>query len=202
MSFFDQNNPEHQQLAHAYRNGSYAQLPPNQVMSHYQSFLQSAPEDEINRVHQEYFNQMPQTERSGLFSGLLGALQGQPNFNQNQAGLSTTNPNNASALDLGNLFNMARSSGILGSLIGGGQQQQQQQGSGYQQGGGLQGLQGLMNNPLAQSAISGLISYGASRAFGGMFGGGQQQQQQSQQQQGYNAPQQSNLNPPSNGQAW
>ncbi len=207
MGFFDSNNPAHQQLAQAYANGTYDQLPPNEVMSHYQSFLQSGPQDEVNKVHQDYFNQMPQVERTGLFSGLMGAMSGQQGFNPNQAGLSTTDPNRASGPDLGNLFNMARSSGMLGGLMGGGQSQQsggygQQPSSGMS--GGLQGLQGLMNNPLASAAIGGLISYAASRAFGG----GSHQPRSNQQASNYNNQQPDinqppNVNqPPTNNTSW
>ena len=186
MGFFDQSNPLHQQMAQAYNSGTYHQLPANDVMSSYQSFVQSGPPEEVNQIHQDYFNQMPQVERTGLFSSLLGAMGGQQGFNPNQAGLSTTDPNRASGLDLGNLFNAARGSGLLGGLMGGNQQQQQP--GYYNQGssnaGGIQGLQGLMSNPLAQAAISGLVGYAANRMINGAMNRG------SSQQPSYNQPSQ------------
>src|SRR5690348_14632029 len=119
MPFFDGNNPEHRELADAYNNGTHGQLPPQRVIGQYQSFLQNAPQDEVQQVHQEYFNQMPKAEKMGLFSGLVNAL-GQNGMDPRQAGVSTTNPQNATSNDLGNLFNFAMNSGLLGGLLGGG----------------------------------------------------------------------------------
>ena len=186
MGFFDFNNQQHRQLAEAYNNGNTGQLDPQQVVSAYQGFVNHGPEDEVQQVHQEYFNQMPKVEQMGLFSSLVNAAQ-QNGIDPRQAGVSTTDPHQASPLDLGNLFNLARSSGLLGGMFGGGQSQSglgalagmlggagnqpQQPGYGAQQpnyGNQNQGgLGGILNNPIAQAALGGLVSYAASRAFGG-----------------------------------
>lgn len=202
MGFFDFTNPQHQQLAEAHSSGSVNQLDPQHVAATYQGFVDHGPEETVQQVHQEYFNQMPKVEQMGLFSSLIDAAK-QNGIDPHQAGVSTTDPRKASPLDLGNLFNMARSSGLLGGILGGGQSQSGQSQSGLgalggggqsqsglgalggafggfgnqqqpaignnnnQNQGGLGGLGGLLNNPIAQAALGGLVSYAASRAFSG-----------------------------------
>jgi hypothetical protein len=186
MGFFDFNNPQHQQLAEAHQTGNYSQLDPQQVTASYQGFVDHGPEETVQQVHQEYFNQMPKVEQMGLFSSLIDAAK-QNGIDPRQAGVSTTDPHKASSLDLGNLFNLARSSGLLGGLFGGGQsqsggldaiagalgglgnQQQQQPNNAdnNQNSGGFAGIGNIINNPIAQAALGGLISYAANRAFGG-----------------------------------
>lgn len=199
MGYFDANNSEHQELANAHNTGNYDRWSPDQLLQHYQNFLQTEPEDQVQQVHQDYFNQMPKAQQMSLFSGLIDAVRGQQggNFDPSQAGVSTTDPRQASPFDLGNLYNFAANSGLLNGLLGGGgsqgglsgilggnQQQpnyqQQQPNYNSNQQGGLQGLQGLLSNPLAQAAISGLIGYAANRAISGFSNRGQQTQQPSQ----------------------
>jgi len=185
MGFFDFNNPQHQQLAEAHNTGNYNQLDPQQVTASYQGFVDHGPEETVQQVHQEYFNQMPKVEQMGLFSSLIDAAK-QNGIDPHQAGVSTTDPHKASSLDLGNLFNMARSSGLLGGLLGGGQsqsqsgglsaiagaldglgnQQQQPTAGNNQNSGGFGGIGNIINNPIAQAALGGLVSYAANRAFG------------------------------------
>lgn len=188
MGFFDFNNPQHQQLANAHSTGDYSQLDPQQVVSAYQGFVNHGPEAEVQQVHQDYFKQMPQVERMGLFSSLINTVQ-QNGIDPRQAGVSTTDPQQASPLDLSNLFNLARSSGLLDGMFGGGRSQSglgalagliggNQSGSTNQGGFNNQqpnpvnnqnqgGLAGILNNPIAQAALGGLVSYAANRAFGG-----------------------------------
>lgn len=185
MGFFDFNNPQHRQLAEAHNNGDFSQVNPQQAMSAYKGFVEHGPEEQVQAVHQEYFNQMPKVEQMGLFSSLIDAAQ-QNGIDPRQAGISTTDPHQASSFDLGNLFNLARSSGLLGGIFGGGQSQSGlgalagqligNQGGGNAQNqmptpdpnsGGLGSLGNILNNPIAQSALSGLVGYAASRAFGG-----------------------------------
>jgi hypothetical protein len=153
----------------------------------------------VQQVHQEYFNQMPKAEKMGLFSGLVNAL-GQNGMDPRQAGVSTTNPQNATSNDLGNLFNFAMNSGLLGGLLGGGGQRQPVQQQPGQSGlgsliGGLfgggnnqqpdysqqpiqnqgNGWQSILSNPLAQAAISGLVGYAANRAINGFTSRNQSQ---------------------------
>jgi hypothetical protein len=188
MGFFDFNNPQHRELAEAHQNGNYNQLDPQQVASTYQGFVNHGPEKEVQQVHQDYFNQMPQVERMGLFSSLIDTVK-QNGIDPRQAGVSTTDPHKASPLDLGNLFNLARSSGLLEGLFGGGQSQSglgalagslignqsnpnnQQPNSGNapnaQDTGPLAGIGNILRNPMAQAALGGLISFAASKALGG-----------------------------------
>jgi hypothetical protein len=190
MGFFDFNNPQHRELAEAHQNGNYNQLDPQQVASTYQGFVNHGPEKEVQQVHQDYFNQMPQVERMGLFSSLIDTVK-QNGIDPRQAGVSTTDPHQASPLDLGNLFNLARSSGLLDGLFGGGTSQSglgalagslignqsgynnqqpnpaNNQQPGNQDTGPLAGIGNILRNPMAQAALGGLISFAASRAFGG-----------------------------------
>jgi len=208
MAHFDANNPEHQSLADAFANGTHNNLPTEQVTANYQSFLQQAPQAEVAQVHQEYFDQMPKVERMGLFSSILGTLGGQKGIDPHQAGISTTDPNRASAGDLGNLFQFAMNSGVLGNLMGGNQGQGQsglgsllggsnnvpQQPQYNQNGQGQTGynsnqsqggsLQSILSNPMAQAAISGLIGFAANRALNGMANRGQQPPPQQNSNQG------------------
>ena len=185
MGFFDKNNPQHRQLAEAHQNGDFSQVDPQQVAATYKGFVEHGPEDQVQAVHQEYFNQMPKVQQMGLFSSLIDAAR-QNGIDPTQAGISTTDPHQATSFDLGNLFNLARSSGLLGGMFGGGQSQsglgalagqlignqggfnaQNQMPNNEQNSGGLGGLGNILNNPIAQSALSGLIGYAASKAFGG-----------------------------------
>lgn len=188
MDFFNLNNPQHRQFAEAHNSGDYSQLDPQHVAAAYQGFVNHGPENEVQQVHQDYFNRMPQVERMGLFSSLIDAAK-QNGIDPRQAGVNTTDPRQASPLDLGNLFNLARNSGLLGGMFGGGQSQSglgalagliggNQSGSYNQAGPGSQppnstnnqnqgGLAGILNNPIAQAALGGLISFAANRAFGG-----------------------------------
>lgn len=195
--------------------------PQEHEVVNYQNFVQSAPDYEVDQVHQDYFNQMPKAQRMGLFSGLMDALGGQQaGFDPRQAGVSTTDPRHASPTDLGNLFNYARNSGLLGGLLGGGGSQTSQGGGlsgllggllggnqaqpnypdyqagqpGYNSGpqpGQRGGLQDLLNNPLAQAALSGLISYAANRAINGWMNRNNQPAP-TQQNPDYNYPPQAN----------
>src|SRR5689334_10929694 len=99
------------------------QPPQAELLGHYQNFVQNASDDEVNQAHQDYFQQMPKAQQMGLFDGLTGALRNQ-GVDPRQAGVNTTDPRQASPGDLGNLFNLARNSGVLGGLFGGNQPQQ------------------------------------------------------------------------------
>jgi hypothetical protein len=184
MGFFDINNPQHQQMAQAHTSGDYSQLDPGQVAATYKGFVDHGPEDQVQAVHQEYFNRMPKVEQMGLFSSLINAAQ-QNGIDPGQAGISTTDPHQATSFDLGNLFNLARNSGLLDGLFGGGQSQsglgslgqlignsggftgQNQTPNNAQNSGGLGSLGNLLNNPLAQTVLGGLVSFAANKAFGG-----------------------------------
>ncbi|MBN9390652.1 MAG: hypothetical protein J0I20_21660 [Chloroflexi bacterium] len=185
MGFFDFNNPQHRQMAQAHNSGDYSQLDPSQVAATYKGFVDHGPEDQVQAVHQEYFNQMPKVEQMGLFSSLINTAK-QNGIDPSQAGISTTDPHQATSFDLGNLFNLARNSGLLGGMFGGGQSQsglgslagqlignsggfssQNQTPNNEPNSGGLGGFGNILNNPIAQAALGGLVSYAANKAFGG-----------------------------------
>ena len=93
---FDQNNQQmYQQYANAWDQGTYGQLPEQEVRQNYRQFVQNAPPGMVEQVHQQYFEQMPPQQRGGLVQGLLGGLM-QQGFNPQQAGIQNTNPSSMS----------------------------------------------------------------------------------------------------------
>lgn len=89
---FDQNNQQmYQQYANSWDQGSYGQLPEQEVRQNYRQFVQNAPPEMVQQVHQQYFEQMPPQQRGGLVQGLLSGLM-QQGFNPQQAGIQNTNP--------------------------------------------------------------------------------------------------------------
>ncbi len=133
-------------------NSAEGNLPEPHQMADFQQMVDQTPDDEVKTLSQEYVNQMPKAQQMSLFSGLMGALGNHSGFDPRQAGISTTDPNKASSLDLGNLAGYAMNSGLLGGLLGGG---------------GSQGNQ-------AQGGLGG--------ALGGLLGGNHQSQQPQQPQ--------------------
>lgn len=185
MGYFDSNNPQHRRLAEAHHSGDHSQLDTQQVAAAYKGFVDNTSENEVQAVHQEYFNRMPKVEQMGLFSSLIDAAR-QNGLDPRRAGVSTTDPHQATSFDLGNLFNLARSSGLLSGMFGGGQSQsglgslaggllgnsggfddQNQTPDNEQNSSGFGSLGNILNNPIAQAALSGLVGYAASKAFGG-----------------------------------
>ncbi len=219
MGFFDIDNEQHRNLADAFNKGDYSNFPPEAISDAYSGFVNAGPKEHVEQIHQEYFQQMPQVQKMGLFSGLMDAVKGQ-GIDPRQAGINTTDPAKASPTDLGNLFSFAQNSGLLngilgsgggqpasgglfggssqapqaaqggmgglgglsgmlGGLMGGGQSQQpayNQPNQGGQQSAMGGGLQGLLSNPMAQAALSGLAAYAANRAISGFANRGQSQQ--------------------------
>ena len=88
---FDQNNQQmYQQYANSWNQGTYGQLPEQEVRQNYNQFVQNAPPQMIEQAHQQYYEQIPQQQRGNLMQGLLGSLT-QQGYNPQQAGISTTN---------------------------------------------------------------------------------------------------------------
>jgi hypothetical protein len=177
MPFFRDDNDDHRQFADAYCNGNCDRLPREQVVRGFQDYVQNAPRQEVQEVEREYFQQMPQAQRVGLFDNLLGMVG--TDRAREQAGVTTTDPRQASPTDLSRLFGFAMNSGLLNGLLGGGQSRSQ---------GGLGGLfgggQAAPQQPQSQGGLGGLI--------GGLFGGDddRNRQQQADPRYGYqNQPQ-------------
>ena len=105
---FDQNNTQmYQQYANAWDQGTYNQLPEDQTRQNYRQFVQNAPPQMVEQVHQQYYQQMPQQQRAGLMQGLLGGLQ-QQGYDPRQAGIQNTDPNNMSPQDAARLTGYAQ----------------------------------------------------------------------------------------------
>lgn len=149
---FDQNNQQmYQQYANAWEQGSYGQLPEQEVRQNYHQFVNNAPPQMVEQVHQQVYEQMPQQQRGGLMQSLLGALT-QQGFNPQQAGISTTDPFNMSPSDAARLTSFAQqnSPNILHQLMGPG---------------------GLLASPEAKMAAAGIVSLAAKQILGGGMGG-------------------------------
>jgi hypothetical protein len=117
---FDQNNQQmYQQYANAWDQGTYGQLPEQEVRQNYNQFIQNAPPQVVQQAHQQYYEQMPQQQRGGLMQGLMGALT-QQGYNPQQAGISTNNPNNMSPQDAARLTGYAQQQNpdILHQIMG------------------------------------------------------------------------------------
>lgn len=146
---FDPNQQQmYQNYAKAWNQGTYNQLPSQEVQQNYQQFVQNAPPQFVQQAHEQYFQQAPPDERAGLFQGILSGLM-QRGVNPQQAGVQNTDPYSMSAQE-------------AGRLAAYGQQQQP----------GL--LQQVMANPAARMAIAGVVSYAAKQMLGnrgGILGG-------------------------------
>src|SRR2546429_1076310 len=72
---FDQNSQQmYQQYSNAWDQGSYGQLPEQEVRQNYQQFVQNAPPQMVEQAHQQYYEQMP-PQQHGSFSLSSEALQ-------------------------------------------------------------------------------------------------------------------------------
>ena len=147
---FDPNRQQmYQNYANAWDQGSYHQLPDQEVQQNYQQFVQNAPPQFVQQVHEQYFQQASAQQRGGLMQGIVSGLM-QRGIDPQQAGIQNTDPNSMSPQEAARLTTYA---------------QQQQPGM----------LQQLMGNPAAKMALAGLVSYAAKQMLGnraGTFGGG------------------------------
>jgi hypothetical protein len=139
---FDSNNQQmYQQYANAWDQGTYGQLPEQQVQQNYQQFVQNAPPQMVEQVHRQYFEQMPPQQRGGLVQGLLGSLM-QQGFNPQQAGISNTNPYSMSPSEAARLTGYAaqQNPGILSQVL---------------------------SSPMGKMAVAGIVSLAAKQILGG-----------------------------------
>ena len=103
MTQYYQGNPQiQQQYAQAWDQGTYDQLPEDQARQQYRQFVQNAPPQMVERVHQQYYEQMPPQQRTNFLQGLMGALT-QQGYDPQQAGIQTTDPNRMSSQDAARL---------------------------------------------------------------------------------------------------
>ena len=147
---FDSNQQQmYQNYASAWDQGTYNQLPGQEVQQNYQRFVQNAPAPFVQQVHEQYFQQAPADQRGGLLQGVLSGLM-QRGVNPQQVGVQNTDPYSMSGQEAANLLTYA------------GQQHP-----------GM--IQEVMSNPMAKTAVAGLVSYAAKQMLGnraGSFGGG------------------------------
>ncbi len=67
---FDQNKQQtYQNYANAWDQGTYSQIPDQDAYHNYRQFVQNAPPQVVEHVHEQYYNQMPPQQRGGLISG-------------------------------------------------------------------------------------------------------------------------------------
>jgi hypothetical protein len=151
-----QNNPQqYQQYAQSWDQGTYNQIPEDQARQQYQHFVQNAPPQAIEQVHQQYYNQMPPQQRTNFLQGLVSALT-QQGYDPRQAGIQTTDPNRMSPQDAARLTAYAQQQqpDILHQLFGPG---------------------GPLGSTGAKLAVAGLAALAAKHFLGGSgfdFGGG------------------------------
>jgi hypothetical protein len=146
---FDSSQQEmYQNYASAWDQGTYNQLPAGEVQQNYQRFVQNAPAPLVQQVHQQYFQQAPADQRGGLLQGVLSGLM-QRGVNPQQAGVQNTDPYSMSGQEAANLLTYAgqQHPGIISQV---------------------------MSNPMAKTAVAGLVSYAAKQMLGNRsssFGG-------------------------------
>jgi len=148
---FDQNNQQmYQQYSNAWDQGSYGQLPEQEVRQNYQQFVQNAPSQMVE-AHQQYYEQMPPQQRGSLMQGLIGGLM-QQGFNPQQAGIQNTDPYSMSPRDAARVTSFAQqqSPDLLQQIMGPG---------------------GPLGSTGAKVAVAGIAALAAKQILGGGGGG-------------------------------
>ena len=145
---FDQHNQQmYQQYANAWDQGTYGQLPEQEVQQHYQHFMQNAPPQMVEQVHQQYYEQMTPEQRGGLMQGLMGGLM-QQGYDPRQAGIQTTDPYSMSSQDAARLtgYTQQQRPDLLHQIMGPG---------------------GPLGGTGAKMAIAGIAALAAKQILGG-----------------------------------
>ncbi len=150
---FDPNNQQmYQNYANAWDQGTYNQLPEQEAHQNYRQFVQNAPPEMVQQVHEQYYEQMPPQQRGGLMQGLMGALT-QQGYNPQQAGIQNADPYSMSPRDAGRLSAYAgqQNPDILHQIMGPG---------------------GPLGSTGAKLAVAGIAALAAKQILGGGgFGG-------------------------------
>lgn len=146
------NQQMYQQYANAWDQGTYGQLPEQEVRQNYQQFVQNAPPQMVEQAHQAYFEQMPPQQRGSFVQSLLGSLT-QQGFNPQQAGIRNTNPYNMSPAEAARLTGYAaqQQPDILHQILGPG---------------------GPLGSTGAKLAVAGVAALAAKQILGGAGTGG------------------------------
>jgi hypothetical protein len=149
----DPNNQQmYQQYANAWEQGTYGQLPEQEVRQNYRQFVQNAPPPMVEQVHQQYYEQMPPQQWGGLVQGLLGSLM-QQGFNPQQAGIQNTNPYTMSPAEAARLtgYTAQQQPDLLHQILGPG---------------------GPLGSTGAKLAVAGIAALAAKQILGGGGQGG------------------------------
>lgn len=133
-----------QQYANAFdQGGNFDNMSHQDVYDHYQQAQQQVSPDQMYQAHQQYYQQMPQPQRQGLFSGLMNAF-GQHGVDPQQAGVQGNEP---SPQNLANATRYAtQSPDMMSSIFGKG---------------------GALGSPLAKVALAGGLAVAAKSFLGG-----------------------------------
>ena len=146
------NQQMYQQYANAWDQGTYGQLPEQEVRQNYQQFVQNAPPQMVEQAHQHYFEQMPPQQRGSFVQSLLGGLT-QQGFNPQQAGIRNMNPYSMSPAEAARLTGYAaqQQPDILHQILGPG---------------------GPLGSTGAKLAVAGVAALAAKQILGGGGMGG------------------------------
>jgi len=61
----------YEQYANSWDQGTYSQFPDQDIQDNYYQFVQNAPPQVIEQVHERYFEQMPREQRGNLLQSLM-----------------------------------------------------------------------------------------------------------------------------------
>jgi hypothetical protein len=141
------NPPQMQQYARAWDQGTFHQIPDQEAYQQYQQFMQNAPPDVIERIHQQYYQHMPAQQRGNLIQGILNGLM-QRGVRPQQLGIQNANPDTMSPNDAARLTSYAQqnSPDLLQHLLS---------------------PNGPLGSPVAKAAIAGVVALAAKHFLGG-----------------------------------
>jgi hypothetical protein len=150
---YNQNNAQmYQQYANAWDQGSYHQIPEQEARQNYQQFVQNAPPQLTQNVHEQYYQQMPSRQRGSLLQGMMNMMS-QRGVDPHQAGIQNTNPYTMSPQEAARLTSYAgqQQPDILHQILGPG---------------------GPLGSTGAKIAVAGLAALAAKNILGGGGRGG------------------------------
>ena len=144
----DQNNQQmYQQYANAWDQGTYQQIPHDQAYQNYNQFVQNAPPQMVDQVHQQYYQQMPPQERGNFLQNLVGGLM-QRGVSPQQIGIQNTDPYAMTPDEAARMTTYAQQQhpDLLQQILGPG---------------------GALSSPWAKMAVAGLAAVAAKQILGG-----------------------------------
>lgn len=150
--FGQPNQPMYQQYANHWDQGTYNQIPPQEVQQNYQQFAQNVPPQVFQQAHEQYYQQMPPEQHASLMQGLVGGLM-QRGLDPRQAGVQNTDPNSMSPQDGARMTAYAQQQApdLLHQIMGPG---------------------GPLGSTGAKLAAAGVLAFAAKQFLGGGNSGG------------------------------